>query len=193
MNEIIQYAIYYGMYIVYFVLLFLVLKFIFSKTQKHYNSRWQSYIDGFNYSTQNFYKLIEEELNNLGIKSIKTKHVNLKEGGAFSASRTYLKITWKDFEYYISGAPFAKLFYFSSWCFYRYSILYLLISKIPFIGSYLARVWYPITFYKIDTKNIFASKMHEIVLKVIDNITEEKGVRLSESDRKPILNDIFKR
>jgi hypothetical protein len=34
---------------------------------------------------------------------------------------------------------------------------------------------------------------HKSALKVIDDITDDKGVRLSQADRKPILNEIFMR
>ena len=65
---------------------------------------------------------------------------------------------------------------------------------LPFVGNYLAHAFFPITYYSIDTSSMFLTYAQSSVLKVIDDITNEKGVRsLTESERKPIMKDIFKR
>ncbi len=194
MNEFFRYATYYGTYLVYAIVLFLILKFIFSRTLKNHHSRWSTLIDEFSFSTQEFYKLLQEELQNQGIKSIMAKHVYLKEGNAFSSKRTYLRATWKDYQYDICAAPFGKGFFISWWLLYKNSIGEILVSKIPFVGGWLARKLYPVTYYKIDTASMFMTYAQTAVLKVVDDITKSQGSRiLSESERKPILEDIFKR
>lgn len=194
MNEILYYTIQYGTYVLYAIGLFLILKFIFSSLFKNYHSNWNTLIDNFNFSTQEFYKLLKEELQNQGIKRIKIKHVFLKEGNAFSPTRTYLRATWKEYQYDICAAPFGKGFFISWWLLYKNSIGQLLVSKIPFVGGWLARKLYPVTYYKVDTASMFMTYAQNAVLKVIDDITTNKGVRsLTEAERKPILNDIFKR
>ena len=68
----------------------------------------------------------------------------------------------------------------------------ILISKIPFVGGWLARKLYPVTYYRIDTASMFMSYAQSSVLKVIEDITNDKGVRaLTEAERKPVLNNIF--
>ena len=69
----------------------------------------------------------------------------------------------------------------------------LLISKIPFAGNYLVNAFFPITYYTMDTASMFRSYAQASVLKVIEDITKESGIRISEIDKKPILNDVFKR
>ena len=70
----------------------------------------------------------------------------------------------------------------------------LLISKIPFVGNYLAQAFFPVTYYSIDTSSMFLTYAQSSVLKVIDTITNDKGVRsLTESERKPVMQNIFKR
>ena len=60
------------------------------------------------------------------------------------------------------------------------------ISKIPFLGGWLADKLYHITFYKRDTASIFMTYAQQSVLKVIEDITKNKGVRgLSEGQKKP--------
>jgi hypothetical protein len=52
----------------------------------------------------------------------------------------------------------------------------------------------PTTYYKIDTTLMFQESVHRAVVEVIDQMTQAKGLRaLSESERKPILRNIFKR
>jgi hypothetical protein len=65
---------------------------------------------------------------------------------------------------------------------------------VPFFGPLWERLFAPATYYRIDTALMFKAVVHESVLKVIDGMTEAKGLRaLSESDRKPILKDFFQR
>ena len=69
----------------------------------------------------------------------------------------------------------------------------IIISKIPFVGKWLVKKWYPITYYKVDTASMFMTYCHNAVLNVIDTITKESGIRISEQQRRPVLQDIFTR
>lgn len=192
MNEILFYITRYGMYLIYGILAFLILKFIFSKTLKNHHSNWNTLIDNFDFSSKEFYSLLKTELESHGITKIKISEVYLNEGGIMSSSRIYLRATWKDYQYDICGAKFGDGFFVSWWLLYKDSIGKILISKIPFIGSWLAQKLYPITYYRIDTASMFMSYAQSSVLKVIQDITNNKGVRaLTEAERKPILNNIF--
>ncbi len=192
MDNILRYILFYSTYLIYLILLIIILIFIFSASLKMYHSRWNTLLDGFNFSTLEFYTLLKEELHNQGISRIEIKNVSLKEGNAFSAKRTYLRASWKDYQYDICAAPFGKGFFVSWWLLYKSSLGQIIVSKIPFIGGWLARKLYPVTYYKIDTASMFMSYAQSSVLKVIDDITNNKGVRaLTETEKKPILNDIF--
>jgi len=69
---------------------------------------------------------------------------------------------------------------------------YLLV--IPLIGPLFERLFMPATYYTIDTTLMFQESVRRSVLEVIDQMTQAKGLRaLSESERKPILRNIFKR
>ena len=194
MNEILFYITSYGILALQIIALVLILKFIFTSTLKNFHSRWNTLIDDFNFSSEEFYNLLKEELESNEIKGITTSYIFLKEGGTFSARRTYLRLNWKDYQYDICAAPFGKGFFISWWLLYKNSFGQILVSKIPFIGGWLASKLYPVTYYKIDTASMFMSYAQSSVLKVIDDITSDKGVRaLTESERKPILQDIFKR
>lgn len=194
MNEILFYITHYGIYFLQGLVAFLIIKSIFSASFKSHHSKWNTLIDNFNFSTQEFYKLLKEELQNQGIKRIEIEQVSLKEGNVFSSRRSYLRATWKEYQYDICAAPFGKGFFISWWLLYKNSIAQLIISKIPFVGGWFARKLYPVTYYKIDTASMFMTYAQAAVLKVVDDITKSQGVRaLSEQERKPTLQDIFKR
>lgn len=175
------------------IILFIISKF-FGKNLEKLHSHWNTLIDDFNFSSEEFYKRLQSELQSQGINNISIEKVSLKEGNALSSKRIYLRVLWKSYQYDICGAPFGNGFFISWWLLYKQSQAELLIAKIPFIGLWLARKLYPATYYSIDTASMFMTYANASVQKVIKEITEEKGVRaLSESEQKPILNDIFKR
>lgn len=182
------------MYPIYGITAFLVMKFIFSRSMKNYHSNWNTLIDNFEYSPKEFYMLLKAELESHGITKIKIEEVYLNEGGLMSHSRIYLRAVWKDYQYDICGCKFGKGFFISWWLFYKNSLSKILISKIPFAGGWLAQKLYPVTYYRIDTASMFMTYAQSSVLKIIKEITDNKGVRtLTEAERKPTLNDIFKR
>jgi len=192
--DILQSIIYYGTYLIYALIIFLILKFIFNESLKNYHSRWNTLIDNFEYSPKEFYSRLKTELESHGISNIKIKEKYIKEGGVMSYSRIYLRATWKDYQYDICGAKFGHGFFVSWWLLYKDSIGKILISKIPFVGTWLAQKLYPVTYFRIDTGSMFMSYAQSSVLKVIEDITNNKGVRvLTEAERKPLLNDIFVR
>ncbi len=194
MDYIFNYIIYYGKNIIFLGIILFIISKIVGKNIENYHSHWNTLIDNFNFSSEEFYKLLQTELQSQGINNINIEKVSLKEGNALSSKRIYLRVLWKNYQYDICGAPFGKGFFISWWLLTKQSQAELLIAKIPFIGLWLVRKLYPVTYYKIDTASMFMTYANASVQKVIKEITEEKGVRaLSESEQKPILNDIFKR
>lgn len=194
MQEVLYYLIVYGMYFVYALILFILLRIIFRAVVKKHHSNWNHLIDEFNFSSEEFYKRLKEQLQSHGIKKVRIRFVFLKEGGTFSASRMYLRVEWKSYQYDLCAAPFGKGFFISWWLLYNHSIWEVLIAKVPFVGEWLRHKWFPVTYYKVDSASMFMTYCHQSVLKVIDEITDDSGVRaMSEGERKPILSNIFKR
>lgn len=69
---------------------------------------------------------------------------------------------------------------------------YLLV--IPFIGPLFEKIFMPPTYYKKDNALMFLESVRFGVHEALDQITQAKGLRsLTESERKPILNNLFKR
>lgn len=68
------------------------------------------------------------------------------------------------------------------------------VTRLPLIGAVYERLFKPATYYRIDTTLMFQEAVRHAVLEVIDEITTAKGLRaLTESERKPILREFYKR
>lgn len=175
-------------------IIILMIKYFITELLKSYHSNWNTLIDNFDYSPKEFYAKLKVELESHGVKNISIREKFIKEGGVMSHSRIYLRATWKDYQYDICGCKFGNGFFISWWLLYKNSLGKIIVSKIPFVGAWIAHKLYPVTYYRIDTASMFMSYAQASVLKVVDDITNGKGVRaLTESERKPILNDIFVR
>jgi hypothetical protein len=176
------------------ILSVLLLIAIFKKGIPTLNGHWNTLLDEFQYSTKDFYKLLTKELQSHGINKISITNKSLSTGNALSKKRLYLRVSWKSYTYDCCCSPFGNGTFISWWMFSKKTGFELLISKIPFVGNYLAQAFFPKTYYSVDTTSMFMTYAQSSVLKVIDDITKEKGVRpLSETDKKPILRDVFKR
>ncbi len=180
--------------IILLVLIIAVIIAFLSKKAKTYHSNWNTLIDNFEFSTNQFYTLLEQELKAQRVDNIRTETIILSEGGVFSSKRNYLRLTWKGYQYDICGAPFAKGFFVSWWLVLTQSHAELVIANVPLIGAWLHRKFYPMTYYKIDTASMFMSYAHTAVLNVIEQITADKGIRaLSELERQPKVKDLLGR
>lgn len=171
----------------------LLLYIIFKRAKRDYHSHWNNLIDEFNYSTEDFYQKFKKELLSHGVSGISTSSVSLHEGNLFSSKRRYIRVSWKNYQYDICAAPFGEGFFISWWLLSKTPIFKILITRIPYVGEWIVRKIYPVTYYKIDTASMFMTYCQSSVLKVIDEITKDTGFRLSDSDRKPTMKNVFKR
>ncbi len=194
MEEILYYVMQFSVIIIQILVILFFLRILFLRGIKFFHSHWNTLINSFEYSTEEFYKRYKKELLSHGVSGVTTASVSLREGNIFSNKRRYLRIKWKEFQYDICAAPFGDGFFVSWWLLDRATWIQVLISLIPFIGRWLIRKLYPTTYYKIDTASMMMRYCHQTALRVIDDITDGQGVRkMTEDERKPILNDIFNR
>jgi hypothetical protein len=117
---------------------------------------------------------------------VKIKRVTFSESGIFSSKREYLRITRKEFMFDICAAPFGSMFFVSYWQGEETLSVKSILTKIPFIGTFLARLFNSKTYYQLDTENMFSSCIRACVMEAIDNITSTNGIRgLSLAEMKP--------
>jgi hypothetical protein len=176
------------------VLFIIFLLLILRRKKKTYHSRWSTLIPNFQYSSTDFYSKLEDEFLSHDIGSIEVSEVSLKESSMLSDTRLYQKVVWKGLNYHICAAPFGDGFFISWWLQNEESWFSIIISRIPIFGGFLNRLFFPVTFYKIDTASMFMTYAQSSVLKIVDEIASNSGGRsLSAEERKPIMGDLFKR
>jgi hypothetical protein len=173
------------------VVIILVFIGLLGKSKVDNHSHWSQLMPSFVFSTKEFYELLKKEMDSHDIHGLKFEEVSLKIGNVFSPERLYLRVSWKDFFYDICFAPFGDGCFVSWWLFFKSSEVEELLVKIPFVGTFIKKVFFRKTYYQIDTASMFMTYAHKSVMAVIDEITKNTGVRIDEIDRKPIMNNIF--
>lgn len=78
-------------------------------------SHWYSSIENFQTSPKDFYSSVEAAVRKREIPDCEVSRVDWKEGGAFSASREYLRVQRGRHVFDICAAPFGKGFFVSWW------------------------------------------------------------------------------
>ena len=68
------------------------------------------------------------------------------------------------------------------------------LMSLPLIGGVYERFFRPITYYRVDTSQMFQQAVQAAVMEVVDQVTTAKGMRpLSELERKPVMRDFFRK
>lgn len=154
---------------------------------------WQHLLDNFTYSPKEFYEKLQQNLKETKIDGITYDWEDLHEGTHFvSATRLYLKITWKEKLFYVCAAPFGRGFFISWWHFEKTPLWERILLMFGRFGRWITLSINPMTFYRIDTAAVFQRYMHDTVMKTMEDITKEKGVRL-ENVAAPNTRDVFNR
>jgi hypothetical protein len=68
------------------------------------------------------------------------------------------------------------------------------IMSLPLVGSLYRKFFRPLTYYRIDTSEMFQQAVQMAVHEVIDRMTTAQGVRaLTEMERKPVMREFFRK
>ena len=157
-------------------------------------AHWHHSFNNLQESPQKFYNSLVEAISQRNIPGINISRIDYREGGVFSAKRTYLRVKRKEHIFDICAAPFGNGFFFSWWRSENIGWFWGLVMMIPFLGIQLISTFRPETYFRQDTGLMFQDSIASAVNEVIDGITKAKGLRaMSELERKPIMSDFFKR
>jgi len=179
--------------IIAFVLLLIIIIIALRKPKEDLHSHWSSLLPDFKFSTKEFYTLVRSEMISHDISKMSFVEVSLKTSSVVSAKRLYLRFKWQDYRYDLCFAPFGDGCFVSWWLIFEPSGGEAFLTNIPLIGGWIKKAFYKKTYYKIDTASMFMTYAQHSVLAVIDEITKNSGVRLSQEERKPIMKSIFDR
>lgn len=109
-------------------------------------SHWHTLIDNYNTSALDFYKAVEESINERQVPEVVTSRVDWHEGGVLSAKREYLRVTRRHLTFDICAAPYGTGYFFSTWLTVRppdLAVLYawLILGSLPFVVSLFIAVF----------------------------------------------------
>jgi hypothetical protein len=128
------------------------------------------------------------------VRNLKVKVIEKNTGGVLSGKRLYAEVSFDDYIYDVCAAPFGKSFFVSYWMHFELRKREKVVLGIPFVGNRLLKVFFPFTYYRIDTSNMFHGLMHQIIIEMIDDISvEHKLEKLSENQKVPKMTNVFKR
>ncbi len=150
-------------------------------------SNWNGWLAHGSVSQEEFYDRVINEVDDHQFSGVKFSTQFLHRGSIFSEKIKYLKVKWKLQEYYVCAAPCGNGFYMSYWLIEgKRNILVRLILAIPFIGAIILAPFGGNSLNYQDTAMMFNSLFTTSFMKVVDEMTNEKGVRsFSELERKP--------
>lgn len=144
---------------------------------------WQHFFDGVQFSAKEFYVKIAEEVNVRQMPNVTQQERTFKEKGVFSDSRHYHRIGYGDFVIDITCAHFGAGSYVSWWLGERAPST---VSKIPILNRLTGTHPEHQSYYQIDTRVMFKSVVHKIIMQILDEYSSTYGYRaLSELERVP--------
>ena len=155
-------------------------------------SRWNTMVHNMQQSSNDFYQEVERLIAAHNLKDVKLERVNIAEGGLFSSKREYLQVRRQDFVFHVCAASYGNGFFVSWWFGTVEKGLVAWLKNLPYIGGLFTVVVAPLTYYRIDTANMFNSITSGAVEMTLETIMTEQGIRaLSYEEKKPIMRELF--
>jgi hypothetical protein len=87
--------------------------FGFQRKKADVLSHWFVVLDGFQHSTDEFYKIVEAELAARKVPGLTMTRVDFAEGGVLSDKRVYLRMLRERLVFDVCAAPFGRAYFFS--------------------------------------------------------------------------------
>ena len=158
------------------------------------HSKWQYYIDDFTVEVPELYENVVEAVKNTKCPDLVFRKIVLREAGAFSSERTYLRIRYKNLSYDVCAANFGGGAFFSCRMGEHLLLLRGLLMKIPYVGETVERTLFPQTYYIEDTTAMVNATITKAVQDVINDTLSNEGRReMTSEEMKPILRSVYPR
>ncbi|MGN6396886.1 MAG: hypothetical protein ACTHMI_15050 [Mucilaginibacter sp.] len=126
-------------------------------------------------STKEFYVMLRDLISSYDYPGVTCEPVRLKEGGVFSSSRDYLRISKERYSFFVCAAPFGRSFFISWWLQEDANALANVAEKVPYIGKALATRIESKTYYELDTELMFTSSVNSLITYAIERVRVDKG------------------
>jgi hypothetical protein len=166
-------------------LIYTVIRIIRKMNIKNVHSHWHHMFDTRPFTPLEFYQALLNSILAKGIPNISYDRIMHSEYGLLSAKREYLRITYLEYKVDVCAAPFGKEGFFVSWWLGDSGTpIRDILVAIPKIGKLFEKR--EKTFFEQDTEIMFKEMTATCVKETIEQMTSEKGVRLTDNiDWKP--------
>lgn len=161
---------------------------------KYKLAHWAQALPDLHDSAVGFYHAVSTAIDRQQMPGVKTRLVSWRDGGVHAEKRDYLRIEREDLAFDLYVAPFGTSLFVAYW-FCRNPTTFLdLLARVPILG-WLAWLWVKLfrweTYYRVDSRAMFQSAVHNCILQVIAELTTAEGTRpVLELERRPVLPEL---
>lgn len=149
---------------------------------------WQYLFEGVQFSVEDFLRDVKFAVNSRAVPGVSTSQTTFPQAGILSIQRLYLKVERKDYIFYVGAGPFGNSFFVSWWLQEKLGLWPQFWAQFGRVGRSLADRSKSRTYYQLDTAIAFRQLVQNSVMEVVDRMTQTKGIRLTEAERKPSLS-----
>jgi len=139
-----------------------------------------SFVD-FQFSAQDYYSKVQEFVTARNMPDVNFSRVTYSQGGLGKGDREYLRVDRKDDIFDICASPFGNGSFVSYWYGEPKKRLKELAYKIPRVNTFVD-AFDKKTRFELDTATVFRTWVKECIDLAIEDITGQKGVRLSPEE-----------
>lgn len=155
-------------------------------------ARWQTTLETNGCSPLEFFDRIENSVAECELPDLKISRITRNEGGWFSPRRIYLRIRYRRLYFDISAFVVGSSLIVGWWLHEDLPGVSDLFMEIPGFGFFVEKAIRAATYYSVDYVEYFQRAVHDSVLRVIDELSEENGLALlPEENRQPIWEKIW--
>lgn len=138
-------------------------------------SNWNDFFPYFTFSSDQFYKDVKQKLMDLKLDAVSITQESFRESHLFSGSRLYLRVSFKEYYFYIGASQFASGMFVSWWLCNENDRF---INRIPVISKMLGMDRNKKTFYQMDLEYMYRSGIHSAIIEVCEEYKEAKGYKM---------------
>ena len=155
-------------------------------------ARWRASVPAGEYTPLEFYSRVEEKLAEAEFDRLRFSEVARRERGLFAPRRVYLRIRCDHLFFDLSAFVAGNRLTVGYWLHADHPGIADLFSEVPGMRFAIDAFTGPATYFRIDFLEAFQHLVHDTILSVLDEMSEESGeVMLAGQERVPLWEEIW--
>lgn len=155
-------------------------------------ARWQARLENVVCSPLEFFEMVQLSVLEKELPNLSFSQIVRREGGWFSPQRVYLRIRFQKLYFDVSAFIVGNALIVGWWLHEDAPGVADLLAEIPGFGLLMEKTIGAATYYKVDFIEHFQRTVHESILRIIDELSEENGLQyLPDEARQPIWEEIW--